>query len=512
MYLSQLLFPFVVRQQIKGTRVASSKLFYVMILVLGMFSVAPLFSQKLQKENIAINHFLDKTKKAKDFLPIVNDAITDYLFRTKRFNLIDRNNLEKVLKEKELVLSGITTADEAKEVADILNANYIVVGDIVEASVRVGSVEISEQEVKKPKETDSRGKVTKWVYTKETVAHMNYIFVVRLSAKFIKTETTEVSQSKESMISMSTNVSRNYGELGLGPLGAFVLSTLLQKQIADKIKLTDSQIKGIQNDLFKQASLSLIVKIVSEIPLKGSIIGIEGTTFLVNLGSNNGLFRKCNLLVYRQSHIGTGGNAIQRKTEVATLIVKKIYEEYSEAKIFSGDPSQIRKSDFVLVIPRQFKAISALPSIFVPGLSQMLNQKYAISASFFIGELFFIGVGLPMVYGAYDTILKADNRLDTTIQKGDIFYNDRGEATSNIGRVESQINFLFDLIGWSLFGIGTLIHIGNVIDAAHPAHQNPILVQNNNNNNKKPFSLASIFYTRSTINEQRYYLGLQLQF
>ena len=114
-----------------------------------IFSFSLLLAGEGGRINIAITDFGDKTGKSKEYLPVVNQAISEYLSRTKRFNIVDRKNLGKVLKEKELILSGLTTADETKEIAKILNTQYLVLGDIVDISIAEGNQVRKEKLVKK---------------------------------------------------------------------------------------------------------------------------------------------------------------------------------------------------------------------------------------------------------------------------------------------------------------------------------------------------------------------------
>ncbi|MFH1824974.1 MAG: CsgG/HfaB family protein [Candidatus Firestonebacteria bacterium] len=81
-----------------------------------------------EKENLAVITFESELEV------IDKDALTktfeNYLIKSKRFNVIERNNLKNILNEQKLQLTGLTNPEDAVKVGQILNAKKILFGEI----------------------------------------------------------------------------------------------------------------------------------------------------------------------------------------------------------------------------------------------------------------------------------------------------------------------------------------------------------------------------------------------
>ncbi len=437
-----------------------------------------------EKINIAITGFGDKTKKSKEYLAVVNQTISEYLFRTKRFKIVDRENLDKVLKEKELVLSGLTTADETKEISEILNIEYLVIGDIVDVSVVEGNEVRKVKLVKKPLVTyNKKGKKkTQWYYEKVVKYFTPYSFSTKISGKFINSETGEVSEIKTGQASVSKKAPK---------------------------RLSQSEKRKITKNLLQKSAKSLIVNLIKDMKLTGKIIALKkkDQKIIINLGKKNGLFAKSNLKVYKKEKINYDGKTVFLKKKVATLIVTEIEENYSEAKIFSdGDFHQLQVGQTLEVIERQFHFPSGIASIFIPGASQIINGKSGVGFAFIFYEAICFGIGLPMALGGFDEGVASLRRFEDVIEKNGKTFDNNGNETSRKGQLERDILFGIHFTGWTFTVIGAIIHFFNIIDATYPASENPFFSYHNKNLSIKPY-----FYTFND-QESHYQLGLNLNF
>lgn len=91
--------------------------------------------EKYEKENIAVFEIVDASAEySKDLGKKITALIENSLIRMNRFNIVDRKNLDKYLKEMELQLSGITES-QVIEVGKIYGYSKAITGKIVSANV-----------------------------------------------------------------------------------------------------------------------------------------------------------------------------------------------------------------------------------------------------------------------------------------------------------------------------------------------------------------------------------------
>lgn len=88
------------------------------------------------KKNIAIADFKNESITAKKNMigEAINNLLSTKFSHSTIFNLIERKNLDEVLKEQELQLSGLTDSESVVEVGKLLNADVILFGSITEAA------------------------------------------------------------------------------------------------------------------------------------------------------------------------------------------------------------------------------------------------------------------------------------------------------------------------------------------------------------------------------------------
>ncbi len=135
-------------------------------------------SQKKEETNNILNSSKLKaiSDEKKDFNPnenkstglnIANQGLSDsfrtFLFKTGKFKVVDRTQMEEIMKEQKFQLTGCTETECAVEIGKILNAKYMLTGSISKISneyiinIKIASVETAQiklAEIEKCKESD----------------------------------------------------------------------------------------------------------------------------------------------------------------------------------------------------------------------------------------------------------------------------------------------------------------------------------------------------------------------
>lgn len=91
-----------------------------------LFFLSRTFSQNL---TIAVND-LDVAGVEKSTASIISDRVRSELFNTGKFTVIERNQMEEILKEQGFQQSGCTNNDCAVEIGQLLGVNYMFAGKI----------------------------------------------------------------------------------------------------------------------------------------------------------------------------------------------------------------------------------------------------------------------------------------------------------------------------------------------------------------------------------------------
>lgn len=90
--------------------------------------------------DVAVNQRVDVTKKLNKIVVFpfeiknahwgdeFSDAVTHHLFKTGRVEVVERQELEKILKEQKLSMTGLLDSDKTVKVGRLLGADVIVIG------------------------------------------------------------------------------------------------------------------------------------------------------------------------------------------------------------------------------------------------------------------------------------------------------------------------------------------------------------------------------------------------
>lgn len=96
------------------------------LVILLFFSGALLFTQKKQ---IALIDFYGNDVD-KSIIKNIQNNIENNLIKDGTYKIIDRNNISKILTEQQIQLTGITENFKAVEIGRLLNAEYLLLGEI----------------------------------------------------------------------------------------------------------------------------------------------------------------------------------------------------------------------------------------------------------------------------------------------------------------------------------------------------------------------------------------------
>lgn len=85
-----------------------------------------------QKTTVAVAEFVDLNGRSSDFGKFLAEELITRLFKTKKFKVIERQRLDKVIAEQKLSLTEIIEASSVKRIGRILGVEAIVAGTISE--------------------------------------------------------------------------------------------------------------------------------------------------------------------------------------------------------------------------------------------------------------------------------------------------------------------------------------------------------------------------------------------
>lgn len=90
-----------------------------------------------QKNKIAIMEFVDMQGKVSNLGKYISEELTTRLYRTGKFEVIERQLLDKIIQEQKISLSGIVDENSAVELGKILGVDAIATGTIGDLGISV---------------------------------------------------------------------------------------------------------------------------------------------------------------------------------------------------------------------------------------------------------------------------------------------------------------------------------------------------------------------------------------
>lgn len=239
----------------------------------------------------------------------VTDMFTTALFKTGKFELIERNQLQKVLDEQGLANSGAVNPQTAAKVGRILGVSAIITGKVTEFGTRefeVGFAGFSGHQTEAKCAIDCR------MVNTTTGALMM----------------AETASAGDSQVGISVSEWRN---LKIGGVGFD--STLIGK-------VTRTAVNNLVNKIVGSSSAGI----------EGKIAAVLTDKIIINLGKNSGFSEGDLMEVFRPGEPildpDTGEVLEQTETKIAEIKITVIKENSSEAQIISSS-DKIKVKDIV---------------------------------------------------------------------------------------------------------------------------------------------------------------------
>jgi len=407
-------------------------------------------ASSIYKEKLAIIEFQNNTEY-KNLGKAITDEITTLLVQTKRFEIIERERINEILKEQEFQMTGLVNEKDTVKFGSLIAAKYLLFGSITSANAIH-----SEEEVTIKEKNKTGTKETKYILTK-------WNGKVIITAKFVDVATGKIIFAK-------TVTGQGYEESKRKAEDQSYIQSILSL-------IKDSNIESAREVYFKRgdervidialknASLQIVNDFIKEFPLTGYIVGKleDKDRYIIDLGSESGLNCKANLKILGKEekivHPVTGEFISAKREEVGYLKVERIENNYSEAKFVKGEKEKIIPGLKVEVVDPIFVWHRALASFFVPGFGQFLEKRFSSGIAFFLIEASLIGGAYYCYYRSSDKFLSKQPLFDTTLwsqQKGEVYKNAKNQALTGM---------------WILIVVETIFHIWDTIDAGYPAEK-----------------------------------------
>ncbi len=103
------------------------KRLFILACVVLVFLACPNLSSAEEKANVAVLDFSAKNVSKND-ADILADFFRSELIKTGKFNVLDRNRIQKIADEQRFQKSGMTDVNAVVKIGKLINAQYIFVG------------------------------------------------------------------------------------------------------------------------------------------------------------------------------------------------------------------------------------------------------------------------------------------------------------------------------------------------------------------------------------------------
>jgi len=423
----------------------------------------------IYKEKLIIADFANHTKY-KGLGKSLTDEIIALFVQTKRFDIMERERLQAILKEQELQISGLVRTEDAVKVGRIAGARYMIFGSVT------GADATHSEEEKIIIEKTKSGRIRKEKYIRTT-----WNGRVTLSARLVDIETGVVLLGK-------TVVGSGFNEEKRPAADRSFLAEIIHQLAAkgDEEKAKELYFKQgdekVINIAKRNAAVKLVKSFLKEFPLSGYIISqTEDKDYIVDLGTENGVNAKVNLKVLGKTEFikhPITGEIIRARTEsLGYLKVIDLGTTTSKAKFVKGEKDQVIPGLKVEVVDPIFVWHRALASFLVPGLGQFLEKRWGTGIAFILGEAALIAGAWYFHYRSTEEFITKQDLFDTTVwpEKGEQYDNARKQA----------------LIGmWVFIVAEALVHIWDAINAGYPAEKNRMLTYVNKQNSFYAFQFS----------------------
>jgi hypothetical protein len=281
-----------------------SKVFLAGVVLLACTAV--LFAQAPAKKRVAI--LVDNSTPRPELTGAADANLSNAFVKTGRFEVIERAQLDKVMKEQALAMSGVLDAASAANFGKILGVNYMVLAKINEASFEDKST------------TGKEGK-----------RYPSYKAVVGVDLRIVNTETASILLSE--LIRKEKTASRDNPD-----------QTMMLSEALGNVN------KEVQR------------KVWNAFPVEGYLIAVKDPThFTVDIGKSLGIDKKTKLKVVREGqaikHPVTGAMLPGPREDIAEMEVESATDVTCEAKLTKWlkdpkNPSPLKVADKVITMEK----------------------------------------------------------------------------------------------------------------------------------------------------------------
>jgi len=241
----------------------------------------------------------------------ISSMLATALFKSGKFQVVEREKLRAIMKEKKMAEEGITDERSLSVLGKLAGANYIITGDVTEFGVSQGGVGGG---LALP---GGFGNVGLKSQTARTVVDVRIIDVA--TGVIVAAEQGSGKESARGVSLGGGNWWDGFGNIKFGSEGWD--SSLPGKATRKAVE-----------DLTSKISISLY---------KAKVIDVDGATVTINMGTTAGAKKGMVLNVIREGKAivdpDTGAILGRKKTTIGEIKITEVEEKYSTAEIISGD-------------------------------------------------------------------------------------------------------------------------------------------------------------------------------
>lgn len=289
----------------------------ILILLFLIVVSLNLYSKELEgpKKRLAVSNFEDKSGNSwykHDLGSGMADMLTTSLFKTGKFNMVERQAVNKVMEEQALGASGAVTQGSAAKLGKILGTSAIITGSVTEFGVKDGGGKIG-----------GLGGMTKGLVSSFGVK--SNTARVGIDLRIVDTTTGEILLA-ESASGEETSRSMDFSswsmpdfKIGGDNFDNSLIGKATRKAIETLIDKIDGKMKGVA--------------------WKGYILKVEGNSIWLNAGSDSGVKEGMQFKVRspgEEVEDAEGKIYVIPGDEIAEIEVIKALPALSKVKIING--------------------------------------------------------------------------------------------------------------------------------------------------------------------------------
>lgn len=264
----------------------------------------------------------------------LTDLLTNAMFKTGKFDLVERNKLDSVFKEQNLANSDDFEEADAARIGELLGADYILTGKISTAVRDIA----------------------------DKYSHYELTALLTLNLRAIDTSTGKIYKSVEAVGSdTALLVVDDRGNVIKGPaeLRTAVVESKGGKYLLSGVNMS-KQFVGAAKKAIKQLSN----KLEANFPLIGYVIKGDETKIMTDIGASIGAKRGDYFIIVRLGddiiHPRTKKVLGKEKIVIGSAIIESVGEKESHAKIIKlkSTDNLPKSGDVVISISRKYESLS----------------------------------------------------------------------------------------------------------------------------------------------------------